>query len=384
MNESQLIDWVRFCLATNMLTLSLFLILVSRQVQSLSTPTPTHIFIGGLGYCGSRIAAALHEQYPDCIISGTVRSKERRDAILSSSSNSWLTGSVHVLDLDDNYIGLDTDGVMDLASASHIIQTVAPIADFDRDPLLALHSDTLFASSNDKNALQYVGYISSTGVYGDYGGEWVTEDSELRCSDAKSKARVLAENEWTKLERKTESLSDNSENKGPRVDCFRCGGIYGPGRGPLFSSLSSLDEALNDDSATKLSDAPTDQVPKYVNRIIVDDICGAILAAVAGDRTRCGGRAYNLVDDDPAPRKSVVAEAKRLLIASCTTSSSNAHNDRSVSKVATRNTKRRVSRATGNKRCENTRLKEDYNWTLKAPTYREGLAMLLENNELKI
>lgn len=198
--------------------------------SSISPPLPsppTRVFIGGLGYCGSRIAAAIHEHYPDCIISGTVRSTERRDAILFSPP-AWLTGHVHVLDLDDSYSGLsagEEGGVADLMSASHIIQTVAPIADFDRDPLLALHEDKLISSTK----LQYVGYVSSTGVYGDYSGDWVTEESELRCIDAKSRARVVAEKEWTKLEKESEDSGD-----GPRVDCFRCGGIYGPGRGPLL------------------------------------------------------------------------------------------------------------------------------------------------------
>ena len=55
-----------------------------------------------------------------------------------------------------------------------------------------------------------------------------------------------------------------------------------------------------------------------------------------------------------------------------------------VSKAATSNTRRRISRATGNKRCDNTQLKQDYGWSLKAPTYREGLALLLKNSDLKL
>lgn len=333
------------------------------------------LFVGGLGYCGSRIAAAIHNAYPSAIISGTVRSTERRNALLDDASRpSWLTGSVHVLDLDDNYSGLSSEGIADLQSSSHVVQTVAPIADFDRDPLLALHGDALESSET----LQYVAYLSSTGVYGDYGGDWVTEESELRCMDAKSKARVVAEQEWWKLE---PNNVDRSKS-GPRVDCFRCGGIYGPGRGPLFSSISSLNEAL----AAEAEETPqiTPAATKYVNRILVDDICGAILAAVEGDRPLCGGRAYNLVDDDPAPRKEVVVEARRLLSPTPSLDDSQSRNRLSTSKAATKNTRRRISRATGNKRCDNSRLKADYCWKLKAPTYREGLALLLENSALKL
>ena len=334
------------------------------------------LFVGGLGYCGSRIAEAIHDAYPSAIISGTVRSKERRDALMDGASRpSWLTGSAHVLDLDDKYAGLSSDGIADLQSSTVVVQTVAPIADFDRDPLLALHGDALESSE----ALQYVAYLSSTGVYGDYGGDWVAEESELRCVDAKSKARVVAEQEWCKLE----PANDDDSSAGPRVDCFRCGGIYGPGRGPLFSSISSLNAALDAETEEVPRQAPA--VTKYVNRILVDDICGAILAAIEGDRPRCGGRAYNLVDDDPAPRKEVVVEARRLLSPS---SSEDIHGQStasvSTSDAATKNTRRRISRATGNKRCDNGRLKEGYGWSLKAPTYREGLALLLETSDLKL
>lgn len=287
------------------------------------------------------------------------------------------------MDLDDAYSGLlggsDSDGIADLMAATHIIQTVAPIADFDRDPLLALHGNELASSTE----LQYVAYISSTGVYGDHGGEWVTEESALGCVDAKSKARILAEKEWSSFVENP----DSDNGGGGRVDCFRCGGIYGPGRGPLFSSISSLNEAMEieDVGITTASQGSEENDPpiKYVNRILVDDICGAILAGIAGNRPRYkGGRAYNLVDDDPAPRRVVVAEARRLLAPKSLTSSNESSNSSGVSKAATRNTRRRVSRATGNKRCDNSRLKIDYGWILKAPTYREGLAVLLENSEI--
>ena len=126
------------------------------------------------------------------------------------------------------------------------------------------------------------------------------------------------------------------------------------------------------------------QPSRNVNRILVDDICGAILAAVEGDRPLCGGRAYNLVDDDPAPRKEVVVEARRLLSPATSFDDSQSQSSVSTSKAATKNTRRRISRATGKKRCDNSRLKADYGWKLKGPTYREGLALLLENSDLKL
>jgi len=279
-----------------------------------------------------------------------------------------------VLDLDNEYIGLDSKGVADLLGADTIVQTVAPIADFDRDPILAFHGESLMEGlSSSSSALKYVAYISSTGVYGNHNGEWVAEEEDessssevLRCTDAKSLARIQAEKEWGKLEYRKENDAVSNIPNFPRVDYFRCGGIYGPGRGPLFSPLESLTESISSPEEDDVGEV------KYVNRIIVDDICSAILSGAKGNRPYySGGRAYNLVDDDPSPRRAVIAEARRLILA--------ARGDDGITEETTPSTKkrrRRMSRGTGNKRCINTRLKAEYGWTPAAPSFREGLLHL--------
>ena len=320
------------------------------------------------------MASAIHKAFPSAKISGTVRSVERRDGLLAASTRpSWLTGNVHVLDIDENYIGLDSSGVCELTEADTIIQTVAPIADFNRDPILAFHYDELIASDQ----LKYVAYLSSTGVYGNHDGGWVSEDDELLCTDAKSLARVHSELDWGKLEHLDEDIDESIGGDSLRVDCFRCGGIYGPGRGPLFSSLESFTEAIQ--SSRDDRNAPL----KYVNRILVDDICNAVLCGIRGNRKFVsGGRAYNLVDDDPAPRMAVVEEARRLLLMA---SGKEEENNilPSVSNKASKNTRKRISRGTGNKRCTNTRLKAEYGWEPMAPTFREGLASLLTEENVE-
>ena len=342
-------------------------------------------FIGGLGYCGYRLASRLRKEFPSCAIVGTVRSKSRQKDMKDKALQDF-DGRVRVFDLDENYCGLasaddqevghDRDGLEDLMQATHIIQTIAPIADFDRDPLLALHTSIL----EDSDCLQWVGYLSSTGVYGDYSGEWVDENSELRCQDAKSLARVQAEEEWKEIG-ETRHSRDNGSNT--KIDCFRCGGIYGPGRGPLFSAGAPLSSF-----PPPSSDPPTnsEETPKYVNRILVDDICGAIVAAVKAnmDNSKSSasrGNVYNLVDDDPAPRRDVVEEARKLLLSNDNASEEeiNTSSDSSVDEpAAPRRSRRRPStRFTGNKRCRNELLKNDYpEWNQIAPTYREGLAYL--------
>ena len=364
-----------------------------RTADSTSTP-PLRFFIGGLGYCGSRLAVRLRQEFPDCTISGCVRSETRRQSLLAANGKDLSNEhnvAVHVLDLDDHYIGLDEAGLGDLSRATHIVQTIAPIADFDRDPLLALHSKVLQGgdpeASPDSN-LQWVGYLSSTGVYGDHSGDWVDEDSELRCQDAKSLARVKAEAEWRELETYRQRSQKATSTPTTRIDCFRCGGIYGPGRGPLDSALSMSKRSAIQDTTTN-EEAPA-TTPKYVNRILVDDICGAIIAAVKANANAvtpaslpAGGATYNLVDDDPAPRRDVVEEANRLVRATIPSPDDDPAAPKDDTPTITAQIisgrRRPVSRNTGNKRCRNQRLKDDYAWKLLAPTYREGLRICLES-----
>ena len=169
----------------------------------------------GLGYTGERIACEFKERFPDCEVSGSTRSEERAAAL--RARRPWLATSA-VLDLDDAYVGLDAAGRRALARATHVVQTVAPIADGDADPLLALHGDDLRASAS----LRWCAYLSSTGVYGDeLGGAWVDEAAPTRARAE----RVAAERAWLDLAR---------SGSAPRqVLVFRLGGIYGPGRSPF-------------------------------------------------------------------------------------------------------------------------------------------------------
>jgi nucleoside-diphosphate-sugar epimerase len=265
---------------------------------------PERLFVGGLGYCGLRIAEQFHDAY-GCNVAGCVRSPEKRDAL--SSKYPWL--EAHVLDLDNTYQGLDADGRAALARATHVVETVAPIADFDEDPLLALHADCF----DD----QWVAYLSSTGVYGDHGGAWIDENASLLCTDAKSKARVRAEQAFSAYD----------------AVVLRLGGIYGPGRSLLDAQRRA---------------APTSEKP--VNRIHVDDIAGALIALADRD---VRSETYNVVDDDPAPRSAVAAFADELI------------GPAPAKGVA------KPSRGTGSKRCRNEKLREVSE--LLAPTYREGL-----------
>jgi hypothetical protein len=134
--------------------------------------------------------------------------------------------------------------------------------------------------------LEWIGYLSTVGVYGDHGGAWVDETSPCRPVSSRSVQRVAAEREWLALGR---------EIGGP-VAVLRLSGIYGPGRNAFVN--------LRDGTAKRLI-----KPGQVFNRIHVDDIAGA-LRHLAG---RNAGGIFNVTDDLPAPPQDVVAYAASLM-----------------------------------------------------------------------
>ena len=160
-----------------------------------------------------------------------------------------------------------------IAAATHILSSVPPGPD-GTDPVLAAHGAALAAAP-----AAWVGYLSSTGVYGDAGGAWVDETAPLR---GRRSGRLAADEAWQGLH--------------PQSRVFRLPGIYGPGR-------SALD---------RLHAGPVARIdlPGHVfSRVHVDDIVGAIHAS----RSAGSPGVYNLADDEPAPGEAVTAFAARLL-----------------------------------------------------------------------
>jgi nucleoside-diphosphate-sugar epimerase len=207
-----------------------------------------HLLVLGLGYCAARIADAARRQGFAITV---VRSRPAEG----------------VLTLDDPFL----PGV--IASASHILSSVPP-ADDGSDPVLAGHGAALAAAP-----ARWVGYLSSTGVYGDVGGAWVDEASPRQ---GRRSPRNLADEQWERLH--------------PQSRVFRLPGIYGPGR-------SALD---------RLRSGPVARIAKpghVFSRIHVDDIVAAVMASMIGGPAGI----YNIADNLPAPGEAVTAAAARLL-----------------------------------------------------------------------
>ncbi|MDQ0248235.1 nucleoside-diphosphate-sugar epimerase [Sphingomonas kyeonggiensis] len=160
------------------------------------------------------------------------------------------------------------DRAVDIARATHILSTVPPGED---DPVLAAYGSEIAASG------AWIGYLSSTGVYGDVAGAWVDESAPT--GTGRRTARAQADAAWLGL--------------GARV--FRLPGIYGPGRSPL--------DRIRAGAAARVD------VPGQVfSRVHVDDIVSGVIAGFDGPPG-----AYNLADDLPAPQSDVIAYGCALL-----------------------------------------------------------------------
>lgn len=218
-----------------------------------------------------------------------------------------------------------------VAEATHILVSVAP--DEAGDPILRDHADEVRAAR-----AEWVGYLSTTAVYGDHAGGWVDEGTALTPSTARGHARVAAEREWAAL--------------GLPLQIFRLAGIYGPGRGPF--------EKVRDGTARRII-----KPGQVFSRIHVEDIAQVLAASIA--RPRPGG-IYNVCDDDPAPPEDVIGHAAGLL--GLPLPEAVPYDEAEMTPMAR-------SFYAESKRVRNDRIKDELGVTLRFPTYREGLAALL-------
>jgi nucleoside-diphosphate-sugar epimerase len=166
-----------------------------------------------------------------------------------------------------------------IAAATHILSTAAP--DEQGDPVLARYEPDIAAAAN----LRWIGYLSTTGVYGDQGGAWVDEGTPPAPGSERTRRRVEAEQAWMVFP--------------VAVDIFRLAGIYGPGR-------SMFDDLRTGQGRRVIK-------PGHLfGRIHRDDIARAVLAAMSR-ATPPGVSIFNLADDEPAASADVVMEAAKLL-----------------------------------------------------------------------
>lgn len=267
-----------------------------------------HMLILGMGYSASRLAARLRAE-------GWQVTGVRRRA-------------------DAQAIAFDDEPAVRaaIAGATHILSSVPP--EGEEDPVLTRYGAAIAAAP----AL-WVGYLSSTGVYGDAAGAWVDEASPV--GQGRRTARARADLAWGALR--------------PDVRRFRLPGIYGPGR-------SALDRV-------RAGKAHRIALPGQIfSRVHVDDIVGGIIAAFDGPPG-----AYNLADDRPCAQNDVIATACELLGQPLPPLLSLEQADLSPQALAFYAENRRVA---------NGRARRLLSWKPLYPTHVEGLrACLVEENQ---
>jgi nucleoside-diphosphate-sugar epimerase len=286
---------------------------------------PRRRVIFGLGYAAQAHSTRLRAK--GWSVAGTCRGEDKQRELAEKGIKTFLFDRGRPLD----------DAKAALAGTTHLLSSVPP--DAKGDAVIDQHAADIAALPD----LRWVGYLSTTGVYGDRGGDWIDENAGLHPTGARGVARVAAERAWLDLER-----------FGHKAHLFRLAGIYGPGR-------SALDTVRNGTAKRIVKPG------QVFSRIHVDDIATVLEASIARPN---GGAAYNVCDDEPAPPQDVIAYAAALLGREPPPEIPYAESAPRMSEMAR-------SFYMDSKRVANTRIKTELDVKLAYPDYRTGLKALL-------
>ena len=284
-----------------------------------------HFFCFGLGYSAIVLAERLLAR--GWRVSGTVRSTEKKRRL-----ESRLGIAVHQFDRGSPLVSAREL----LSDVEALLSSVPP--DTEGDPVLDHHGKDIAAC----DGLNWLGYLSTTGVYGDHAGAWVDESSHRQPTSERSRRRARAEDAWLAL----------SERGGLPVHIFRLAGIYGPGRSVL--------DSIRVGQAKRI-----DKPGQVFGRVHVDDIATVIEASIAKPNP---GAIYNVSDDEPAAPEAVVAHGCRLL----------GQTPPPLVPIEAANLSPMAATFyRDNKRVSNARIKTELGVSLRYPNYRAGLDAVL-------
>ncbi|MFN4281648.1 MAG: SDR family oxidoreductase [Alphaproteobacteria bacterium] len=291
----------------------------------MSAPVST-LFCFGLGASALVLARRLRAE--GWRVAGTCRGAEKAAALAAEGFETHLFDGERPM----------ADSRAALAGATHLLMSAPPGP--DGDPVLRHHAADIAGLSG---GLAWIGYLSTTGVYGDRQGGWVDEASDLRPSGERGRRRLDAENAWLALGRA----------HGLPVHLFRLAGIYGPHSNALITVREGRGQRV-------------DKPGQVFSRIHVEDIAEVLRASIAQPNP---GAAYNVCDDNPAPPEEVIRHACELL--GVAPPPLVPFEQAQLSPMAR-------SFYADNKRVDNTRIKRELGVTLRYPDYKAGLAALLK------
>ncbi|APO87965.1 SDR family oxidoreductase [Marivivens sp. JLT3646] len=270
----------------------------------------------GHGYSAQALKRLLPD---DWTVIGTTRSADKAARLLADGVDPRV------------WPGADMRPALDCAT--HLLISAAP--NEDGDPVLQHLRGEILSRAD---TFEWVGYLSTTGVYGDHSGDWVDEDAPLTPATKRGQLRVKAEAEWRAM--------------GLPLHIFRLAGIYGPGRGPFAK--------VRNGTARRII-----KQGQVFSRTHVEDIAQVLWASINRPNP---GAAYNVCDDDPAPPEDVIAYAAKLL---------NLPIPQAEDFDTAEMTPMARSFYAESKKVKNDRIKDELGVILKYPDYRSGLDALL-------
>nr|WP_321446133.1 SDR family oxidoreductase [uncultured Cohaesibacter sp.] len=226
------------------------------------------LFIFGYGFSAKAIARDLKDQCE--WIAGTSRSSDKCAAMKEDGLRAFVFDG-------ENANPAIADA---LKEATHILLSIAP--DADGDPVMRIHGDDI----RDNQRIEWLGYLSTVGVYGNHDGAWVSEESECRPVSRRSVQRVAAEQAWQAF----------AQEINKPLGIYRLAGIYGPGRNQMIKLAAGTCRAIN-------------KPGQVFNRIHVDDIALAVSKAALS----ASSGIVNVCDDEPAPPQEVIAYCADLM-----------------------------------------------------------------------
>jgi nucleoside-diphosphate-sugar epimerase len=287
--------------------------------------SPRHLFCFGLGYSAHALALRLMDE--GWTISGTCRTDEKCALLAAEGVRAFLFDRDRPL----------TDASAALDGMTDVLSSVPP--DAAGDPVLDQLGELVAAA----RGLGWIGYLSTTGVYGDTGGALVDETAPLCPNSERSRRRVEAERRWLEL----------LERHGQPVHVFRLAGIYGPGRSAIEQVRRGEIRRIN-------------KPGQLFSRIHVDDVAAVLRASISRPDP---GRIYNVCDDEPAAPPDVIAHACRLLGVEPAPAVPFELAAAGLSPMA-------LSFWRDNRRVDNSRIKRELGVELRYPDYRSGLAAI--------
>ena len=284
------------------------------------------LFCFGYGYSCDYLGHELLSN-ENWSVSGTTRSNEKKQSLRSRGVQAYIFDYEHPL----------PDPAFILEDTTHLIISTPPSD--EGDPAFVSHAEDILKLKN----LQWVGYLSTTGVYGNRDGDWVNENSELRPSSKRGSRRVKAEEQWQSL----------YKNHDLPLHIFRLAGIYGPGRSALDTVRVGTARRINK--------------PGHIfSRIHVEDITNILLASMAKPNP---GAIYNVCDDNPAPSHEIISYACEIL---------GRPEPELINFDEADMTPMARSFYSDNKLVNNNRIKEELDVQLKYPNFKEGLKACMD------